>query len=90
MKETTPTTQSSRAPIQKGVVVSDASDKTIVVKVDMLKAHPKYLKRYRVSKRYHVHDETNQYHVGDTVFFQECKPYSKQKKHAVVTENKKA
>lgn len=88
MKTPNEATKISKAPIQKGVVVSDKADKTIVVKVDTLKAHPKYHKRYQVSKRYHVHDEANQYHLGDTVFFQECRPYSKQKKYSVITEKK--
>lgn len=76
----------SKAPKHQGVVVSDKMDKTIVVKVDTLKAHSKYLKRYIKSKRYKVHDEENTYKVGDKVTFIECKPMSKDKKHAVVTE----
>jgi small subunit ribosomal protein S17 len=76
----------SKAPKHQGVVVSDKMDKTIVVKVDTLKAHPKYLKRYTQSKRYKVHDEENKYSVGDKVTFIECKPISKDKKHVVVTE----
>lgn len=76
----------SKAPKHQGVVVSDKMDKTIVVKVDTLKAHPKYLKRYTVSKRYKVHDEQNTYKAGDKVTFMECKPISKDKKHVVVTE----
>ncbi|MEF3691589.1 MAG: 30S ribosomal protein S17, partial [Candidatus Moraniibacteriota bacterium] len=43
----------------KGVVVSDKMDKTIVVAVETFKTHPKYLKKYRSTKRYHVHDENN-------------------------------
>jgi small subunit ribosomal protein S17 len=78
--------KTSKAPTHKGVVVSDKMDKTIVVKVDTLKAHPKYLKRYISSKRYKVHDEKNVYKVGEVVMFRECKPYSKDKKHEVVTQ----
>lgn len=76
----------SKAPKHQGVVVSDKMDKTIVVKVDSLKAHAKYLKRYIRSKRYKVHDEGNAYKVGDKVTFIECKPISKDKKYTVVTE----
>lgn len=76
----------SKAPKHSGVVVSDKMDKTIVVKVDTLKAHPKYLKRYTQSKKYKVHDEGNTYKIGDKVTFIECRPMSKDKKHTVVTE----
>lgn len=76
----------SKAPKHQGVVVSDKMDKTIVVKVDTLKAHSKYLKRYIRSKRYKVHDEENAYKIGDKVTFIECKPMSKDKKHRVITE----
>jgi small subunit ribosomal protein S17 len=86
MKETQVATMKSKAPTHKGVVVSDKMDKTIVVKVDTLKAHPKYLKRYVSSKKYKVHDAENTYKIGDTVLFRGCKPYSKDKKHIVVTE----
>ncbi len=67
-----------------GVVVSDKSDKTIVVKVDSVKKHPKYQKRYTVSRKYKVHDEKNEYHVGDKVSFVECRPLSKDKRWRVV------
>ncbi len=76
----------SKAPKHQGVVMSDKMDKTIVVKVDTLKAHSKYLKRYIKSKRYKVHDEENAYKVGDKVTFIECKPLSKDKKYKVVKE----
>lgn len=66
-----------------GVVVSDAMDKTIVVRVDMLKWHNKYEKQYKVSKRFKVHDEKNQYKVGDSVNFVECRPISKDKRWRV-------
>ncbi len=78
------TTKTKKVPTHKGVVVSAVMDKTIVVKVDTLKTHAKYRKQYTSSKRYKVHDETNQHKVGDTVIFQECRPYSKDKRHQVV------
>lgn len=63
-----------------GIVVSDKMDKTIVVKVDRVKIHPKYKKRYTVSKKYKVHDEKNQFKQGDKVTFVECRPLSKDKR----------
>lgn len=67
-----------------GVVVSDKMDKTIVVKVDSVKVHPKYGKRYTQSKKYKVHDEKNQFKEGDKVIFIGCRPLSKDKKWRVL------
>lgn len=68
-----------------GEVVSDKMAKTIVVKVESVKVHPKYQKRYTVSKKYKVHDETNQYKVGDKVVFVECRPLSRDKRWRVLS-----
>ncbi|PIR66633.1 MAG: 30S ribosomal protein S17 [Parcubacteria group bacterium CG10_big_fil_rev_8_21_14_0_10_36_14] len=68
----------------KGVVVSDKMEKTIVVKIGRRVSHPKYHKAYNVSKKYKVHDEKNQYKVGDKVAFVGCRPYSKDKKWRVI------
>ncbi len=68
----------------QGVVVSDGLDKTIVVSVMAYKTHKKYLKKYRDSKKYKVHDEENKYKVGDKVSFVECRPLSKDKKWTVL------
>lgn len=70
--------------IWTGVVVSDKMDKTIVVKVEKVKIHPVYKKRFSVSKKYKVHDENNQHKVGDKVQFVETKPLSKQKYWQVI------
>lgn len=67
-----------------GVVVSDAMDKTIVVKVNRVRIHPKYKKRYTVSKKYKVHDAKNKYKTGDKVSFIECRPLSKDKRWRVL------
>jgi len=67
-----------------GVVTSDKSDKTIVVKVERVKMNEKYQKRYIVSKKYKVHDENNSCKIGDKVTFIECRPVSKDKKWRVV------
>lgn len=68
-----------------GQVVSNKGQKTIVVVVQTSKLHPKYKKRYSVSKKFHAHceDETK-YNVGDTVTIAESKPISKLKRWRVV------
>jgi small subunit ribosomal protein S17 len=64
---------------RRGVVVSAAMDKTIVVRVDTVKAHPKYKKVVRRSQRFHAHDEENQAKTGDVVRIIETRPLSKTK-----------
>ena len=64
---------------RRGVVVSSAMDKTIVVKVDTVKAHAKYKKVVRRSTRFHAHDEQNAAKVGDLVRIVETRPISKTK-----------
>lgn len=66
-----------------GLVVSDKMQKTIVVKVDRVKTHPKYGKQFIVSKRFKVHDEKGEYKTGDKVVFVECRPLSKDKRWRV-------
>jgi small subunit ribosomal protein S17 len=67
-----------------GIIVSDKMDKTVVVKVDSRKRHPKYKKSYTVSKKFKAHDEQNEFKTGDKVEIRETKPLSKDKHHAVV------
>ncbi len=64
---------------RRGVVVSDKGDKTIVVKVDVIKSHPRYKKVVRRSVKFHAHDEANSAAVGDTVRIIETRPLSKTK-----------
>lgn len=64
----------------KGVVVSNKMDKTAVVRVDRLKNYPIYKKRFKVSKKYKIHDEQNILNPGDVVEFVETRPISKDKK----------
>ena len=64
---------------RRGVVVSDKGDKTIVVKVEMTKAHPQYKKVVRRSHKFHAHDEQNSAGVGDVVRIIESRPLSKTK-----------
>ena len=67
-----------------GIVVSDTMQKTRVVSVTRLKKHPKYLKYYKVTKRYKAHDEENTYHTGDKVILQETRPLSKEKRWKIL------
>jgi small subunit ribosomal protein S17 len=68
-----------------GVVVSDKMVKTVVVKVDSRKRHPKYKKAYTVSKKFKAHDENGEYHTGDRVVIESIKPMSKEKKFRVIS-----
>ena len=68
----------------KGIVISNKMQKTLVVRVDRLKKHPKYQKYYRVSAKLKAHDEKGEYRVGDTVLIQETRPISKEKRWRVV------
>ena len=67
-----------------GVVVGDQNDKTVIVKVETVKVHPKYKKRYVVSRRYKVHDEKNEHKIGDKVSFVECRPLSRDKRWRLI------
>ena len=62
-----------------GTVVSDKTDKTVTVKVERKVKHPLYGKIIRRSKKYHAHDEANEYKPGDTVRIEETRPISKTK-----------
>lgn len=65
--------------ILQGVVVSDAADKTVVVRVERRIMHPLYKKFIRRSKKFMAHDENNACKAGDRVSIQESRPYSKRK-----------
>ena len=80
---TTETEGKTRRKERRGVVVSDAMDKTVVVRVDILKPHPKYHKMMRRSIKLHAHDEANAAKVGDTVRLVETRPLSKSKRWRV-------
>jgi len=67
-----------------GTVVSDKGDKTVVVKVERKVKHPLYGKIIRRSKKYHAHDESNDYHEGETVRIEETAPISKLKTWKVI------
>ena len=70
-----------------GTVVSSNSDKTIVVKVSRRVKHKLYRKIINSSKKYHAHDEKNEYKVGDIVSIIESKPISKLKTWVVISNN---
>ena len=74
-----PSSEFGRRQERQGTVVSDKGDKTIVVKVDTIKAHPRYKKVVRRSKRFHAHDEQNAAKIGDVVKIIETRPISKTK-----------
>ncbi|GAB2937362.1 MULTISPECIES: 30S ribosomal protein S17 [Aquaspirillum] len=62
-----------------GKVVSDKMDKTVVVLVERKVKHPLYGKVIRKSKKFHAHDENNEYGIGDVVVISECRPLSRTK-----------
>ena len=74
-----PEHERGRRQERRGVVVSSAMDKTIVVKVDTIKAHPKYKKVVKRSEKFHAHDEQNAAKPGDVVRIVETRPLSKTK-----------
>jgi len=78
-REEKPEHDRGRRQERRGVVVSDAMDKTIVVKVESIRSHPKYKKVIRRSTKFHAHDEQNSAHVGDVVRIVETRPLSKTK-----------
>src|SRR5207247_1763307 len=65
--------------VLQGVVVSDKNTKTVVVKVERRFTHPVMGKTVRRSKKYHAHDEKDEYKAGDIVRIRECRPLSKLK-----------
>jgi small subunit ribosomal protein S17 len=81
--ETTETRARGRRKERRGVVVSDKMDKTVVVRVDILKPHPKYKKMMRRSIRLHAHDEDGSAKPGDVVRLVETRPLSRTKRWRV-------
>ena len=75
-----PEHERGRRQERQGIVVSDAMEKTIVVRVDVVKAHPRYKKVVRRSVKFHAHDESSQAKVGDVVRIVETRPLSKTKR----------
>ena len=73
----------------QGTVVSDKQDKTIIVRVERRFTHPVLKKTVRRSKKYHAHDEKNEYSVGDVVRIEERRPLSRLKRWEVIEGEKK-
>lgn len=69
---------------KQGTVTGTKQDKSAIVTVHTYKAHPKYKKRFRVSKKFYVHDEKNELKEGDIVIIAETKPVSKTKRWKVI------
>jgi small subunit ribosomal protein S17 len=69
--------------VLRGIVISDACDKTVIVRVERRVMHPVYKKFVTRSKKYAVHDELNRFRLGDAVQIEESRPISK-RKHWVV------
>lgn len=87
MATETTTTRNARRRLE-GVVVSDKMEKTVTVRVDRVKTHPKYRKQYKVSDRYAAHDEKGEAKTGDKVTIEETRPLSKTKRWRVVSVTK--
>jgi small subunit ribosomal protein S17 len=74
-----PESERGRRQERRGIVISSAMDKTIVVKVDTIKAHTRYKKVVRRSVKFRAHDPENRANVGDVVRIVETRPISKTK-----------
>jgi small subunit ribosomal protein S17 len=73
-------TERNRRKERVGLIVSDRADKTVTVYVEALVRHPMYKKRVRRSRKFMVHDESNEARVGDTVRIVETRPLSARKR----------
>lgn len=78
------TEERGKRKVRVGRVVSDKMDKTVVVAIEEITAHPLYGRRIRRTKKLKAHDEQNQARVGDTVRVMETRPISREKHWRVV------
>jgi len=76
--------------IMQGVVVSAKNDKTVVVRVERRFTHPLLKKTVRRTKKFHAHDENNQFKEGELVRIQECAPISRLKRWTVLDKEQAA
>jgi len=74
----------------QGTVVGDKQDKTVIVRVERRFTHPLLKKTVRRTKKYHAHDENNEFSVGDIVWIEEHRPISRLKRWAVARGEKRA
>jgi small subunit ribosomal protein S17 len=70
--------------ILQGIVVSDACDKTVIIRVERRVMHPIYKKFVTTSKKYAAHDANSRHRVGDAVRIEESRPISKRKRWVVL------
>ena len=90
MSEQAEATERPMRKVRVGTVISDKMDKTVVVRVQTLKEHPRYKKHVQQSTRFKAHDEQNQCKVGDRVRIMETRPLSHDKRWRVVAIVEKA
>jgi small subunit ribosomal protein S17 len=76
--------RSGQQKTRQGIVVSDRASKTITVRIDVARRHPRYDKVVRTSTTLHVHDEQGDAHIGDTVVVRESRPLSRTKRWRLV------
>jgi len=81
---------SNAAKVRQGIVISDKAEKSITVRVDIVRRHPTYEKVIRRSRTLHAHDERNEAGEGDTVRVVETRPMSKSKRWRLVEVLEKA
>jgi len=67
-----------------GLIISDKMDKTVVVRVESIKEHPIYRRKYKSHEKYKAHDEANQYKAGEKVIIEESMPLSHDKRWKVI------
>ncbi|MFA4891068.1 MAG: 30S ribosomal protein S17 [Candidatus Gracilibacteria bacterium] len=71
--------------VKKGIITSNKQTKTLVVIVHTYKRHPKYMKRYLTSKKYHVDNpENKKFEIGDEITIYETRPLSRLKRWTIV------
>jgi len=68
----------------QGTIISNKMQKTVVVRVERVKKHPRLKRRYKIYKKYKAHIENEGFKEGDKVVIEECKPISKEKRWKVV------
>lgn len=69
----------------QGTIISDKMDKTRVVAIIRFKKHPRYKKYYKITRKFKVHDEKNEYKTGDKVVIEETRPMSKEKRWKIIS-----
>jgi len=72
----------------QGTVVSSKMNDTAIVTIVGKKTHPKYKKRYKVTRRFSCHNKDNKFKEGEVVIFEECRPMSKTKRWRILSKVK--